>query len=1457
MNTLTNMKGSVGVDIESCALGATDHPATVSVITNDSCERSCRHSCDVNAQCKMAVFDASNRACVHTNVNRPLTVKDAYHTVEKKQHFVTFVKSTCNSKCNSDDGGSRIVVDGKCTRWMTTDGDCEDEIQTGTCTTSSAQPFDCRACATDDDDGQYSDGEDVQCNVGEPPLHGTVGECPDILGNGKACAPYCEEGYSRRGLTKCARGTLHRATCVPNHCEMKTPTNGDVGDCPFALNHGESCVSSCSPGYQAIEQTTCYAGRLHLADCVPNACDLTELALPRDATRGNCTDSLPHGQSCEPACPDGKILSQPLVCELGTLKPTACKPKDCVVIPPTNGTLGDCPSLLAHGQSCGFACSDGFSALNTTITCNYGEADGASCNPLGCDIKPHVLNNNFDKTTTDTLMRSGTTLELGCQIGYTSRGAFRCDQGALSQIAECIPSSCSVRIPLHAKMGQCGANLNHGETCDLACTPGYELKGTTKCNAGTLTTATCAPMICPDVPVPPNASNRGDCPASMEHGTSCSPKCETGTTLTSKTKCDQGVVRLGACKPDSCDMQLPVGHAGMGSCHGTLDHGDDCSPKCLIGHVLSSATTCTKGELSVGKCEPMSCDIAQVKLPPLAILGTCPNSLRHGETCTPSCASGYTMDFPLECSFGNLTVGSCAPDGCDGPVVPAHGMTGSCRSELMHDKSCRMKCDDGYTISGDTTCSFGVVSNAQCIPNSCALAGEIKNGTMGDCPNRLSHGRTCNPECNQGFELDKPVSCQFGKRGESMCVARSCSNVTPPYNAAGKGDCSDELIDGESCSPHCEVGYTLIGKTSCTRGLLTKSECRPDDCCGIKAPSNGSLGDCSETLAHGKVCTPVCDAGYTSYPGPILCNAGALNETPVCIPKSCSISAPPTHGTMGTCKNELMHSDTCRPECKVGYTLVREMSCNAGLLTTAMCTEDGCPISAPPNGAMGACPAVLEHGEVCLPSCNPGYTLINETSCNLGVSKPSLCIPDSCQVSAPTNGELGSCSPSIEHGGTCEPECDDGYELVGVTSCLAGELTEVARCEPKTCAMKPPVDGMMGNCPPIMQDGQTCEPTCNAGFSRNIATSCAKGILEKSSCLPTNCSVSPPERGNMGECRSFMLHGESCKPGCSDGYTLAGQFTCINGRFTQSATCVPNPCSIYDESSCETGSLIRHGDSYTPVCKPGFSLSGGPLTCNAGTFHGSYECLSSSCDVTPPENGTLGTCPLNSNCDKGTGTLAHGEYCSFQCNPGYTLNGARAIGCTNGNTDGTSTCRLTSCDLREVVVENADTSVVPARIEHGESFTPTCLVGYTIDGGPFMCKAGKLDGHAQCRPDACDVSPPLNGAFGSCKSAIKHAESCMPSCSDGFVLSGGPLTCHTGQLDGEVACIPRPNVDTLTIPLTMCKIYSTCSSYSLVPDVYSYADLTRSECDAKKTELNRVNATALFTSSWMDLSQVF
>ena len=77
-----------------------------------------------------------------------------------------------------------------------------------------------------------------------------------------------------------------------------------------------------------------------------------------------------------------------------------------------------------------------------------------------------------------------------------------------------------------------------------------------------------------------------------------------------------------------------------------------------------------------------------------------------------------------------------------------------------------------------------------------------------------------------------------------------------------------------------------------------------------------------------------------------------------------------------------------------------------------------------------------------------------------------------------------------------------------------------------------------------------------------------------------------------------------------------------------------------------------HGASCAFVCDPGYDLAGGQPSCLAGRLSASAACVPRDCSarVHAPANGGIGSCAENR-------TLAHGEACALTCLPGYTAAG--------------------------------------------------------------------------------------------------------------------------------------------------------------------------------------------------------
>ncbi|OUS48461.1 hypothetical protein BE221DRAFT_59204, partial [Ostreococcus tauri] len=161
-------------------------------------------------------------------------------------------------------------------------------------------------------------------------------------------------------------------------------------------------------------------------------------------------------------------------------------------------------------------------------------------------------------------------------------------------------------------------------------------------------------------------------------------------------------------------------------------------------------------------------------------------------------------------------------------------------------------------------------------------------------------------------------------------------------------------------------------------------------------PTNGGVGNCTNSLASGSTCQPTCDSGY-AVSGPSACAGGALTAATCVTEPTCDASAAPTNGGVGNCTNSLASGSTCQPTCNSGYAVSGPSACAGGALTAA---------TACAGGALTAATCVTE------PTCDAS--------------------------AAPTNGGVGNCTNSLASGSTCQPTCNSGYAVSGPSACAGG-----------------------------------------------------------------------------------------------------------------------------------------------------------------------------------------------------------------------------------------------------------------------------------------------------------------------------------------------------------------------------------------------------------------------------------
>ena len=351
-------------------------------------------------------------------------------------------------------------------------------------------------------------------------------------------------------------------------------------------------------------------------------------------------------------------------------------------------------------------------------------------------------------------------------------------------------------------------------------------------------------------------------------------------------------------------------------------------------------------------------------------------------------------------------------------------------------------------------------------------------------------------------------------------------------------------------------------------------------------------------------------------------------------------------------------------------------------------------ITAPLNGGVGDCPSSLPSGSTCQPTCDEGYIVSGLSSCSLGTLTTATCDPAPCDTSsAPENGGVGDCPSSLPSGSTCQPTCDEGYIVSGLSSCSLGTLT-TATCDPAPCdTSSAPENGGVGDCPSSLPSGSTCQPTCDEGYIVSGLSSCSLGTLTTATCSANSCTAS----------------SLSTKDGTD------GNFYCINGGTVGGTTgsCTCTSCNEgYGGAGCETAGACS---TSTDPSKDG---ADGSFHCiNGGTVGGTAG--SGSCTCTVCNTGYEGaSCQTASACTASAVSTKDGSDGTFYCINGGTVGGT------------TGPCTCTGCDAgySGTSCETAGAcSASSNSTKDGSDSTFYCINGGTVGGTVGSCTCTSCD----------------------------------------------------------------------------------------------------------------------------------
>ena len=91
--------------------------------------------------------------------------------------------------------------------------------------------------------------------------------------------------------------------------------------------------------------------------------------------------------------------------------------------------------------------------------------------------------------------------------------------------------------------------------------------------------------------------------------------------------------------PSSCDASGAITNGAPGECSSTLASGSSCTPTCDAGYTLSGSRSCSDGTFTdTAVCSGDSCDASN----PITngVLNDCTSTLADGTACTPTCNTG-------------------------------------------------------------------------------------------------------------------------------------------------------------------------------------------------------------------------------------------------------------------------------------------------------------------------------------------------------------------------------------------------------------------------------------------------------------------------------------------------------------------------------------------------------------------------------------------------------------------------------------------------------------------------------------------------------------------------------------------------------------------------------------------------------------------------------------------------
>ncbi|XP_070552541.1 uncharacterized protein [Ptychodera flava] len=526
----------------------------------------------------------------------------------------------------------------------------------------------------------------------------------------------------------------------------------------------------------------------------------------------------------------------------------------------------------------------------------------------------------------------------------------------------------------------------------------------------------------------------------------------------------------------------------------------------------------------------------------------------------------------------------------------------------------------------------------------------------------------------------------------------SCTQLSPPSNAYKS--CDADNLYGSTCTFNCLAGYYLSGSSTKTCGRTgswsgSSASCHRRTCQPpLKNIEHGSVS-CTDSNYQYSVCLYTCENGYTV----------STISSIVCSGPSGTSSSPSAQwsGSPPTCIDVEPPQFSFCPDSQKIYA--SEGSSEVTVTWDQPIADDN---------SLENVSVVLSEGSPPASTFDQGYHIIKYTATdsagNTGTCLFSILVKVvTCTVLPHVPKLWLSCPHGYILGSVCSFDCDEGYELFGLSNTKCNATGDPPKgiwtnnppvCEPVTCPeLMPPVNGHV-------MDGTVCGNSyndlcyfeCNVGYHlvgsnarRCTATKVWDGI--EAVCQVETCprpQLYPgTEMVNSSNCApssNFLPHGSVCEFVCDQGSYLDGamSISCgADGYWEQlipmclAVTCdaqdLPDPINGY--KSCS--GTVAYGYVCSLSCNYGYlpSTSIQRMCIDNGQGSGVWDNGTITCEIVtcdplePPMDGFVGSC--NGGITDVEDRQSYSSVCLTECNDGYTGSGSYSRTClAAGHWDG-------------------------------------------------------------------------------------------------------------------------------------------------------------------------------------------